>query len=256
MRNRDILFIEGAISFIHQAIVNKLEAADFTVHRVVDDISSISRHSDDSDLVLYYPTGSIDYIETVTIYLLDLCRDDSKTLCIIGDKECVAAAMRTDEFHVVSRNYVRPVDLNEMVNDMCLIADAKSELKRKKSILIVDDDPDFLKIMTMWLEYEYNVFEVRSGEEALYYLETQHPDLILLDYEMPEMDGYEVLDNIRGNLDTANIPVIFLTGKDDRESVLRIIKRRPDGYLLKTQRKEDLLDSLSRFFTESILKIH
>ncbi|MBR1552419.1 MAG: hypothetical protein IJ631_00230 [Schwartzia sp.] len=51
-----------------------------------------------------------------------------------------------------------------------------------------------------------------------------------------------------GNRETADIPIIFLTGDNDRESVMRIVKHKPDGCLLKTSRKSELLDVLERFF--------
>ncbi len=251
--NRDILFIEGAKSFIHQAVVNKLEQADFKVHRVRDDINEIALHKDASNLVLYYPTGSRDYIETVTIFLLDLCEDEDKTLCVIGDKYDVEIIERIDEFKRIFKSYKRPVDMNKLVNDMGQLSDSHDELRRKKTILIVDDDPDFLKIMSRWLQYDYRVDTVRSGTEALLYVASCDPDLILLDYEMPGMDGYEVLEAIRSNIMMTHIPIIFLTGMDDKETVLQILQRRPDGYLLKTQRKEDLLDALDRFFVDSIM---
>ena len=94
---------------------------------------------------------------------------------------------------------------------------------------------------------------VRSGLEALQQLARGHFDLILLDYEMPEMDGYEVMGRIRQNPEMSNIPIIFLTGLNDRENVMRIIKHRPDGYILKSMKKPELLDTLERFFAESIL---
>ena len=251
---REILFIEGARSFMQQAVVNKLQQADFKVHRVRDDINEISMHKDDSKLMLYYPTGSRDYIETVTIFLLDICEDGNKTLCVIGDKYDVEIIERIDEFHRIFKSYKRPVDMNVMVGDMSQLADSHDELRRKKTILIVDDDPDFLKVMSRWLQSEYRVDTVRSGTEALLYVAGFDPDLILLDFEMPGMDGYEVMDNIRSNIMMAHIPIIFLTGMDDKENVMRILQRKPDGYLLKTQRKEDLLDALERFFVDSIMK--
>lgn len=253
MTDRKVLFIEGAKSFIHQAVVNKLEQADFKVYRVRDDIDEIAKHKDDSKLILYYPTGSRDYIETVTIFLLDLCEDEDKTLCVIGDKYDIEIIERIDEFNRIFKSYKRPVDMNKLVKDMCQLSDSHDELRRTKTILVVDDDPDFLKVMARWLKYDYSVDTVRSGTEALLYVANCDPDLILLDYDMPGMDGYEVLDNLRSNLMLAHIPVIFLTGMDDKENVIRILQRKPDGYLLKTQRKEDLLGALEKFFVDSIL---
>ncbi len=80
----------------------------------------------------------------------------------------------------------------------------------------------------------------------------QSPDLILLDYEMPDLDGYDVMQWLHGTPQTANIPIIFLTGVNDRESVMRIVKHKPDGYLLKSSRKSELLDALERFFVMGI----
>ena len=79
------------------------------------------------------------------------------------------------------------------------------------------------------------------------------PDLILLDYEMPDLDGYDVMQWLHGTPQTSGIPIIFLTGIDDRASVMRVVKQKPDGYLLKSMRKSDLLDALNRFFVMNIL---
>ncbi len=72
---------------------------------------------------------------------------------------------------------------------------------------------------------------------------------------MPKMSGYEFLSEIRKNWKTADIPVIFLTGKDDKESVMHIIEKKPNGYLLKSTPKDQLLESIDNFFADHILKI-
>ena len=69
---------------------------------------------------------------------------------------------------------------------------------------------------------------------------------------MPDLDGYDVMQWLHATPQTADIPIIFLTGVNDRESVMRIVQHRPDGYLLKTCRKSELLDALNRFFVMSI----
>ncbi|MBR0257165.1 MAG: response regulator, partial [Synergistaceae bacterium] len=70
----------------------------------------------------------------------------------------------------------------------------------------------------------------------------------LLDYEMPLMDGPKVLDALRNNPLTANIPVIFLTGKSDPESVRNVMSLKPASYLLKSMDKDAILHSLDNFF--------
>lgn len=80
------------------------------------------------------------------------------------------------------------------------------------------------------------------------YIADNRPDLILLDYEMPVISGPQVLEMIRSETKVDSIPVIFLTGKGDRESVMKVLELKPDGYLLKTTDKAALLKSLEDFF--------
>jgi class 3 adenylate cyclase len=82
----------------------------------------------------------------------------------------------------------------------------------KARILVVDDTPDNLFLMSALLEDEYEVVTAEGGAQALAIAQSeQPPELILLDIMMPEMDGYEVMRNLRNNPTTAAIPVIFLT---------------------------------------------
>ncbi len=88
-------------------------------------------------------------------------------------------------------------------------------------------------------------------EDGAYnWLDHVHPeDRILYDNTMKE-----VLDEIRKNPFTSRVPIIFLTGKNDKDVVMRIPERKPDGYLLKSTGKEEMLDTLDRFFAENILR--
>ena len=73
-------------------------------------------------------------------------------------------------------------------------------------------------------------------------------DLVLLDYEMPVMNGPDVLKEIREMPAIKDIPVIFLTAKDDKESVMSVIRLKPAKYLLKSMPKEKLISSIDDFF--------
>ena len=80
------------------------------------------------------------------------------------------------------------------------------------------------------------------------YIADNKPDLILLDYEMPVISGPQVLEMIRSESKVQSTPVIFLTGKGDRESVMKVMELRPDGYLLKSLPREKILASVREFF--------
>ena len=88
----------------------------------------------------------------------------------------------------------------------------------RAKILVVDDTKTNIEVLEGILSAQYDVIVAMSGEKALYLAEKVHPDLILLDVMMPEMDGYQTLKNIRENPAIKDIPVFFLTAKSDRES--------------------------------------
>jgi DNA-binding NarL/FixJ family response regulator len=71
---------------------------------------------------------------------------------------------------------------------------------------------------------------------------------------MPEMDGHELMGYLRSDPGTQMVPIIFLTGKNDRDHVFSILHYKPDGYLLKSLSKESLIDSVDRFFSESLFE--
>ncbi len=112
----------------------------------------------------------------------------------------------------------------------------------------MDDDGDFLKMVRGWLSEMYRVIMVNSGMQAITYLATNKPDLILLDYEMPITTGAQVLEMIRSEPTTRGIPIIFLTGKGDRENVTKLLTLKPDGYILKTANRFTLVDAIDQFF--------
>lgn len=118
----------------------------------------------------------------------------------------------------------------------------------EKRILLVDDDEDFLALVSRWLKKSYSVSAVNSGEQALSYLKTERPDLILLDYAMPVMSGVDVLREIRENPATRDLDVIFLTGAEDKETIESAEKLKPAGYLIKSIGKAGLLKGVSEYF--------
>ncbi len=121
----------------------------------------------------------------------------------------------------------------------------ESKEKIKKHILVIDDDPRMLRLIKEELRDEYNVATATSGKVGLAFLQRKTTDLILLDYEMPEENGPEVLDKIRADIKTKNIPVVFLTGINDREKIQKVLSMKPQGYLLKPINHDKLLETIS-----------
>jgi len=103
----------------------------------------------------------------------------------------------------------------------------------RKSIFLVDDDLTNLTIGINTLGNEYNVVTLNSGARLLKMLEKKIPDLILLDVDMPEMNGYEAIMRIKSNNKFKHIPVIFLTAKSDSDSELEGLSLGAIDYITK-----------------------
>lgn len=102
-----------------------------------------------------------------------------------------------------------------------------------KTIMVVDDTPSNLQYAMQVLSEKYKVVPVKSGVAALTALDKVRPDLILLDIEMPDMDGYETIRKIKQKPDCENIPVIFLTSHADKESEIRGFKEGAGDFIMK-----------------------
>ena len=104
-----------------------------------------------------------------------------------------------------------------------------------RKILIVDDENDIREVAAMSLETicGWSVVQARSGPEGVRLAQDQHPDAILLDVMMPDMDGPSTLQQLRSNTSTATIPVIFLTAKVQGSDRKRFAEMGVDAVLAK-----------------------
>ena len=121
-------------------------------------------------------------------------------------------------------------------------------MSKEIKILIVDDTPMNVAIITGFLKEHYEIEMAESGVQALEILATHHFDLILLDVMMPEMDGYEVCKKIKANSDTQDIPVIFVTSLTSAEEQLQGLEAGAEDYIPKPVNKEVLLTKIQKTF--------
>lgn len=126
-------------------------------------------------------------------------------------------------------------------------------MEKQKKILVVDDDQNMLQLLYSFLRDSYRVTMVSSGKDALESLRKQKPDLMLLDYLMPEMNGKETLEIIRKDENLKDLPVFFLTGVSDSNKISECLKLDPSGYILKPIGKFSLLAKIRAYFEESEL---
>jgi len=150
----------------------------------------------------------------------------------------------------VKASFERPINVKHITETLVKMFENNSLEVQKKHILVVDDSGTMLRTIKGWLEDKYRVSMVNSAVNAISFLSTNTPDLILLDYEMPVCSGPMMLQMIRSEIKTENIPVIFLTSKGDRESVQAVLSLKPQGYLLKTMAPDQIIASIDGFFAK------
>ncbi len=151
-------------------------------------------------------------------------------------------------------NLIRPIDNSDVFSAICnrlslsenrvLEEAVQSEEDGRKRVLVVDDSAASLRSIKAMLDKKYNVTLVNSGMKALTSIGKSRPDVILLDYEMPVCDGRQTLEMIQAEEELNTIPVIFLTGVNDRAHIQAVLKLKPAGYLLKPADPEKLISTI------------
>lgn len=120
------------------------------------------------------------------------------------------------------------------------------------NVLVVDDTPQDLEIMKMHLDEIANVHTVSSGMQAVEYVKQNRMDVILLDVEMPIMDGFRTLEYLRRMEECINVPVIMVTSMCDKVTVLNSVIMGIDGYLVKPVNKENLQNKVLEVYQEQL----
>lgn len=248
MGQNKILIIGEKESFIIRVLLKKLADADIDAVFVTPSLNKINEQWDDISLITFYMEKDERLEDEVRTFLVDKMEDDDKRLILIGeptDTEIVANGIPSILIYSI---LPRPLDYDYFIEVVNSYGTKVSTGELKKSILVVDDDPNYMNLVREWFKDTYKVSMATSGLRAIKWLGANKVDLILLDYEMPVTDGPQVLEMLRADPDTRDIPVMFLTGRDDKESVMSVVALKPEGYFLKTIGKEELLNKLKVYF--------
>lgn len=123
-------------------------------------------------------------------------------------------------------------------------------MTQKKVVLLVDDNAMQLRTLNRVLSEKYEVQMATSGMKALTLIGRKLPDIIFLDYEMPMCDGKMTLRMIREIEEAKDIPVVFLTGMNDRAHIESVLELRPAGYLIKPASSEKLFETIEKILGE------
>ena len=253
--NKSVVLLMYQFSVVAKGIENKLKEKGYNVRIVSEDFADIKNYASRTALFIAYLPNDIADSELkigALARVIDLVEEGRSKLLLIGEPKyhdtLSVSLPRIGDYEWVDR----PLDMDKfalLVDKLAGVKDALYTIKKKR-ILIVDDDPSFAKMVREWIKDIYRVDIVTAGMQAISFLlkvkEGEQVDLILLDYEMPVVDGPQVLQMLRQEPVTEHIPVVFLTGLGTKEAVSRVMDLKPAGYILKSTPREDLLKYLKK----------
>ena len=206
------------------------------------------------DLVLISLIGAYDF-DTSIFFELSQNYEELPVITIGTKEECESFVKYYEQEQFL--NLVRPVENTEILDAICKRLKMDTEILEKddgqeevkstrKQVLVVDDNAATLRTIKKMLDEIYDISVAISGMQAMTSIGKKRPDLILLDYEMPGCDGKMTLEMIRADEDLKDIPVIFLTGVNDREHIESVLRLHPAGYFLKPANKEKLIAAIDK----------
>ena len=248
LQDKKILLVRHEGTFLANAIKKALTDAGFEVAESNYLVSEIELRRSGVSLAILYTDNDIRDHQDCLQYLRRMYIDTNTKLIVIGEKDAFDEVHMTIPANEITYELYRPLEIADLVGKVMKATDDNFDEDMKKCVLVVDDDVTYIQMIREWLKDNYKVGMANSGVQAVAWLSANHADLILLDYDMPVLDGAKVLEMLRSENFSKNIPVMFLTGKNDKKTVTDVLSLKPEDYLLKSIDKEKLLTTLDHFF--------
>lgn len=242
---QNILVVMEKNSFLPMSMIEQLKELEYNTVSAELDIQELSKLKDTYEVVLLFMESEGEEKTKELVYLRDKAMEEDSPIFYVGEDTPVMREILPK--HILREVFERPIDVKASAKRIDeFIREHGKHVKKK--ILVVDDSGIMLRNIKRWLEDKYQVILANSGAMAIKYLATNRPDLVLLDYEMPVIDGSQVLEMIRTETEFCHIPVIFLTGKNDKESIMKVLELKPEGYLLKSMEPQKIIQEIDNFF--------
>ena len=243
----NILVVSKTRGYLVLSVEEQLKKLEYNIIEVDAKIDDISDVKASIDAILLYAEPELNEERQALVFLRDKAVEEDTPFFVMGDSNDIDDIRDVIPSHVMQQEFPRPIDVKDVVAAVDDYVQNHGKHTKKK-ILVVDDSGAMLRNVKGWLEDRYQVILANSGAMAIKYLALNRPDLVLLDYEMPVVNGKQVLEMIRTETEFSDIPVIFLTSKNDRESITQVMGLKPEGYLLKTMKPEDIVRTIDEFF--------
>ena len=243
----NILVVSKNKSYFVMSVEEELKKINYNFLEVEVKIDAISEIKEEIAAILLYAEPELLADSKTLVFLRDKAVEEDIPFFVMGDGNDIDDVKAIIPVHAIQKAFPRPIDVKDVIATMDEYVQNYGKHTKKK-ILVVDDSGAMLRNVKGWLEDRYQVILANSGAMAIKYLTLNKPDLVLLDYEMPVVNGKQVLEMIRTETEFSSVPVIFLTSKNDRESITQVMALKPEGYLLKTMKPEDIVKTIDDFF--------
>lgn len=250
MATHNVLVIRKEMSFMVNALITNVERAGYVVSEASFNEKEIEPYKDKAEVILLYADDGLCTRPSLLLYLKELCKKEDKLVILIGSRQEIQDISEHIPPHLLADIMERPLDMNFFIDKLRALLGEDELSQRRKTILLVDDDVSCLQLLREWLKDDYRIGMARYGMQAITWLARNDVDLILLDYEMPVTSGAQVFEMLKSEEYSKNIPVMFLTGKSDRESIMKVMELKPEGYMLKSINKRTLLETVEHFFAK------
>lgn len=246
MENRYLLLVSNnEKSFTANALYESLTKADFEVRNVAITDTYIGNYIDSAFGVIIASS----YENTYALGTIQKkCFELNRKVILFGNPNEIEAMKRTITESVIFKELLRPVEMDEVCNCVRRLKEKAENSNEMKKILVVDDNGVMLRTIMGWLEGRYKVTLANSAAIAMESIKKTVPDLILLDYEMPVCSGAQFMEKLAADSATKDIPIIFLTSRNDAETVKEVMALKPKGYVLKTTPQDKLLKKIEDYF--------
>ena len=243
-------------SFFISSLQNKLLESGIEGILLPPDINAIHKAVGRRDPLIYYMGDEVFKHNTEEFLngLRVMCLEFKRMLILIGDDPEYQMAVKFIPKSSIVAWLTRPVNIDALIETLNNCYTGKVKIAGKRNILIVDDDTTFMRMMHEKLKDYYTINMLTSGKQCMLWLKDKRPDLILLDYEMPGENGVEVYSMLKDSPEYRDIPVIFLTGVQNKDSVINAIDLNPEDYILKSVEQSKLIDRLEEFFKKESQK--
>lgn len=244
----EIVIVSKVEGFLVKGIEDKFKENGLPNKFVALTVKDLSEVSDYAKLYVLNLNDVTDEDREAVVYLKDSASEMNRQIVLIGEPLEIEWAIKIIPPIEILDSFERPFDMEKLIKSVSTYIDNAESESYKKTILIVDDDITYMRTVYGWLKEKYNVGMASSGMQAISWLAKNKADLILLDYKMPVADGPQILSMLKSDNNTQDVPVMFLTGQDDRESVMSVMDLKPVDYLLKSIDKEHLNKKIEEYF--------